>query len=97
MNFTTAKSTLSPRILLRPMICEKLFNYSRTVQFTASYTLGWAFNQNDSTGDTGSSPTDSTLAISSIDPTTRCEIRIWPVRASPHKRAAIFVTVPIAP
>lgn len=34
--------------------------FSRSVQFTASYTLGWAFNQNDSTGDTGSSPADST-------------------------------------
>ena len=34
--------------------------FSHAVQFTASYTLGWAFNENDSTGDTGSSPTDST-------------------------------------
>lgn len=34
--------------------------FSRGFQFTASYTLGWAFNTNDSTGDTGSSPSDST-------------------------------------
>src|SRR5215831_16729361 len=34
--------------------------FSHSFQFTASYTLGWAFNENDSTGDTGSSPTDST-------------------------------------
>ncbi len=25
--------------------------FSRSVQFTASYTLGWAFNENDSTGE----------------------------------------------
>jgi hypothetical protein len=35
--------------------------FSRSVHFTASYTLGRAFNQNDSTGDTGSSPTDFTI------------------------------------
>ena len=34
--------------------------FSANIQFTASYTLGWAFNTNDSTGDTGSSVTDST-------------------------------------
>ncbi len=34
--------------------------FSRGLQFTASYTLGYAFNANDSTGDTGSSVTDST-------------------------------------
>lgn len=34
--------------------------FSRGVQFTASYTLGYAFNTNDSTGDTGSNVTDST-------------------------------------
>jgi outer membrane receptor protein involved in Fe transport len=34
--------------------------FSRDFQFTASYTLGWAFNTNDSTGDTGSNVTDST-------------------------------------
>jgi hypothetical protein len=33
---------------------------SSSFQFTASYTLGWAFNTNDSTGDTGSNVTDST-------------------------------------
>jgi hypothetical protein len=33
--------------------------FSRDFQFTASYTLGWAFNTNDSTGDTGSNVTDS--------------------------------------
>ena len=34
--------------------------FSHGLQFAASYTLGWAFNENDSTGDTGSSVTDST-------------------------------------
>jgi hypothetical protein len=34
--------------------------FSRDFQFTASYTLGWAFNSNDSTGDAGSNVTDST-------------------------------------
>jgi hypothetical protein len=34
--------------------------FSRDFQFSASYTLGWAFNVNDSTGDAGSSVTDST-------------------------------------
>jgi hypothetical protein len=34
--------------------------FSRDFQFTASYTLGWAFNTNDSTGDSGSNVTDST-------------------------------------
>lgn len=34
--------------------------FSRDFQFTASYTLGYAFNVNDSTGDAGSSVTDST-------------------------------------
>jgi hypothetical protein len=34
--------------------------FSRDFQLTASYTLGWAFNTNDSTGDTGSNVTDST-------------------------------------
>jgi hypothetical protein len=34
--------------------------FAQSFQLTASYTLGWAFNQNDSTGDTGSSPSDST-------------------------------------
>jgi hypothetical protein len=33
--------------------------FSRGIQFTASYTLGWAFNTNDSTGDSGSNVTDS--------------------------------------
>jgi len=33
---------------------------SHDFQFTASYTLGWSFNTNDSTGDTGSNVTDST-------------------------------------
>jgi len=34
--------------------------FSKSFQFTASYTLGWAFNANDSTGDSGSNVTDST-------------------------------------
>jgi outer membrane receptor protein involved in Fe transport len=34
--------------------------FSQGFQFTASYTLGWAFNTNDSTGDSGSNVTDST-------------------------------------
>jgi hypothetical protein len=34
--------------------------FSHDIQFTASYTLGYAFNTNDSTGDTGSNVTDST-------------------------------------
>ena len=34
--------------------------FSRDLPFTASYTLGWAFNVNDSTGDSGSNVTDST-------------------------------------
>lgn len=34
--------------------------FSHDLQFTASYTLGRAFNANDSTGDTGSNVTDST-------------------------------------
>ncbi len=34
--------------------------FSRDLQFTASYTLGWAFNVSDSTGDSGSNVTDST-------------------------------------
>jgi carboxypeptidase family protein/TonB-dependent receptor-like protein len=34
--------------------------FSRDFQFTASYTLGWALNTNDSTGDAGSNVTDST-------------------------------------
>jgi hypothetical protein len=33
---------------------------SQDFQFTTSYTLGWAFNSNDSTGDSGSNVTDST-------------------------------------
>src|SRR5262249_24048360 len=33
---------------------------SHDLQFSASYTLGWAFNSNDSTGDAGSNVTDST-------------------------------------
>lgn len=34
--------------------------FSQGIQFTASYTLGYAFNTNDSTGDAGSNVTDST-------------------------------------
>lgn len=34
--------------------------FSSDFQFTASYTLGYAYNTNDSTGDTGSTVTDST-------------------------------------
>lgn len=34
--------------------------FAHGFQFTASYTLGWAFNVNDSTGDSGTSVTDST-------------------------------------
>ena len=34
--------------------------FSHSFQFAASYTLGWAFNTNDSTGDAGSNVTDST-------------------------------------
>jgi hypothetical protein len=34
--------------------------FSRDFQLSASYTLGWAFNSNDSTGDTGANVTDST-------------------------------------
>lgn len=34
--------------------------FSHDFQVSASYTLGWAFNVNDSTGDNGSSVTDST-------------------------------------
>jgi hypothetical protein len=34
--------------------------FSHDFQFAASYTLGWAFNANDSTGDSGSNVTDST-------------------------------------
>jgi outer membrane receptor protein involved in Fe transport len=34
--------------------------FSRNFQLAASYTLGWAFNTNDSTGDNGSNVTDST-------------------------------------
>ena len=34
--------------------------FSKDFQFTASYTLGYAFNANDSTGDAGSNVTDST-------------------------------------
>jgi hypothetical protein len=34
--------------------------FSKSFQFTASYTLGYAFNVNDSTGDAGSNVTDST-------------------------------------
>jgi hypothetical protein len=33
---------------------------SNGFQFSSSYTLGWAFNTNDSTGDSGSNVTDST-------------------------------------
>ncbi len=34
--------------------------FSHGFQFTGSYTLGWAFNVNDSTGDTGANVTDAT-------------------------------------
>jgi hypothetical protein len=34
--------------------------FSHNFQFSTSYTLGWAFNTNDSTGDAGSNVTDST-------------------------------------
>lgn len=34
--------------------------FAQGFQLTASYTLGWAFNANDSTGDTGANVTDST-------------------------------------
>jgi hypothetical protein len=34
--------------------------FSHDFQFTASYTLGWAYNVSDSTGDAGASVTDST-------------------------------------
>ncbi len=34
--------------------------FSRGLQFDASYTLGWALNNNDSVGDNGSNVTDST-------------------------------------
>ena len=33
--------------------------FSKSLQFTASYTLGWALNDNDSVGDNGSNVTDS--------------------------------------
>ena len=44
-----------------------------------------------------SSPAGSTPTSPSRSARTRCETRISPPRASPHRRAARLVTVPIAP
>ena len=44
-----------------------------------------------------SAPTSSASIMSSPAAATRAETRIWPPPASPHSRAARFVTVPIAP
>ena len=60
---------------------------SRDFQFTASYTLGWAFNTNDSTGDTGSNVTNSTdlrrdYGLSSSDQRQRFVLQgVWQPRA----------------
>ena len=43
------------------------------------------------------SPIDSASICDSSFEKIRGEIRIWPLAASPHRRAARLVTVPIAP
>src|SRR5262249_49614404 len=61
--------------------------FSHDFQFTASYTLGWAFNANDSTGDAGSNVTDSTnlrrdYATSSSDQRHRFVLEgVWQPRS----------------
>jgi hypothetical protein len=61
--------------------------FSQAFQFTASYTLGWAFNANDSTGDAGSNVTDSTnlrrdYGLSSSDQRHRFVLQgVWQPRA----------------
>jgi outer membrane receptor protein involved in Fe transport len=61
--------------------------FTHDFQFTASYTLGWAFNANDSTGDAGSNFTDSTslrrdYAHSSSDQRHRFVLAgVWQPRA----------------
>jgi hypothetical protein len=64
--------------------------FSHNVQFTASYTLGWAFNENDSVGDNGSNVTDSTnirrdWAFSSSDQRHRFVFQgVWQPRFENH-------------
>jgi hypothetical protein len=73
--------------------------FSRDFQFAASYTLGWAFNTNDSTGDTGSNVTDSTnlrcdYGRSSSDQRHRFVLEgVW----QPHARNALLNDWMIAP
>jgi hypothetical protein len=61
--------------------------FSHDFQFSGSYTLGWAFNTNDSTGDSGSNVTDSSslrrdYAHSSSDQRHRFVLEgIWQPRA----------------
>lgn len=61
--------------------------FSHNFQFTASYTLGWAFNMNDSTGDAGSNVTDSTnprrdYGLSSSDQRHRFVLQgVWQPRS----------------
>jgi hypothetical protein len=60
--------------------------FSRDFQFVASYTLGWAFNQNDSVGDSGSNVINPTnlhadRAFSSSDQRSRFVLQgVWQPR-----------------
>jgi hypothetical protein len=73
--------------------------FTRDFQFTASYTLGWAFNTNDSTGDTGGNVTDSTnlrrdYGLSSSDQRHRFVFAgVW----QPHTRQLLLDGWMIAP
>jgi Carboxypeptidase regulatory-like domain/TonB dependent receptor len=73
--------------------------FSRDFQFTASYTLGYAFNSNDATGDSGVSVTDSTniqrdWGLSSSDQRHRFVAQgVW----QPHARNILLDGWMIAP
>src|SRR5262249_33870968 len=73
--------------------------FSRDFQFAASYTLGWAFNASDSTGDSGSNVTDSTnlrrdYGHSSSDQRHRFVLEgVW----QPHARNIVLNDWMIAP
>ena len=73
--------------------------FSRGFQLNASYTLGWAFNANDSTGDAGSNVSDSTnlrrdYGLSSSDQRHRFVLEgVW----QPHARNLLLNDWMIAP
>ncbi len=70
--------------------------FSQNLQFTASYTLGWGFNENDSVGDNGSNVTDSTnirrdWAFSSSDQRHRFVFQgVWQPRLEKRAWASLL-------